>query len=184
MNADGNSIQTLTPADVWSGEPTWSHDGESLYYASLRSGVLETWKQHISSGEAISINKGGSVIARESYDGKMIYFTPPGESDIWSRPLKGGLATRITNPAQIGRLGGWDITEAGIFLFDIADLFRPRLIFYQFKTHQFRKILQLKKPVSRDQLALSASRDGHLLIFSQRDWKMTITTTTSEAASD
>src|SRR5262249_45456311 len=63
-------------ADIY---PSWSRDGQFLYFSSDRTGKSQIWKVPSGGGQAVQITKGGGTYAVETFDGKAIYYTTPGQ---------------------------------------------------------------------------------------------------------
>jgi Tol biopolymer transport system component len=55
--------------------PTWSRDGKSIYFRSLRSGRGEIWRAPVGGGEPVQMTRTGGSAAWESWDGNTLYFT-------------------------------------------------------------------------------------------------------------
>jgi Tol biopolymer transport system component len=55
--------------------PSWSHDGNWIYFTSAASGRNEIWKLPGSGGGPVQLTRNGGFAAFESPDGKTIYYT-------------------------------------------------------------------------------------------------------------
>ena len=56
--------------------PTWSGDGRWIYFSSSRSGAYEVWRMPVDGGTAPErITWNGGYLARESADGKWLYYS-------------------------------------------------------------------------------------------------------------
>ena len=78
----------LTQSPATDVNPTWSADGRSVYFTSDRTGRFEIWKIGTEGGQPVRITQNGGYLARESADGKWLYyskFTP--QSGFWRLPL-------------------------------------------------------------------------------------------------
>lgn len=65
---------TRTPGS--DANPTWSRDGRWIYFSSSRSGQFEVWRLPASGGaEPQRITWNGGYLARESADGKWLYYS-------------------------------------------------------------------------------------------------------------
>lgn len=53
---------------------SWSRDGQSIYFASNRTGSFEVWKMSARGGAARQITKSGGYGGFESFDGKHFYY--------------------------------------------------------------------------------------------------------------
>jgi Tol biopolymer transport system component len=90
--ARGGAPRQLTnhPADDL--VPSWSRDGQWIYFGSVRSGKLQTWKVSPEGGEPVQVTQQGGGYAKESFDRRYIYYAridtaPP---TLWRVPAAGG----------------------------------------------------------------------------------------------
>lgn len=75
--------------------PAWSTGGDFLYFASDKTGSLEIWRQAKLGGQPVRVTYNGGYAARESPDGKWLYFSKYKSESIW-RVQAGG-----NSPAQV-----------------------------------------------------------------------------------
>lgn len=74
--AAGGVVRRLTDSPSIDGIPSWSRDGKFLYFASQRTGRYELWKMPAGgSGAPVPLTRDGGFSAKESPDGKTLYFT-------------------------------------------------------------------------------------------------------------
>jgi Tol biopolymer transport system component len=73
--------------------PTWSRDGQWIYFSSKSSkqggGPFQLWKVPARGGKPVQIAKTGGVGAAESADG-FLYFVKYELGGLWRMPLQGG----------------------------------------------------------------------------------------------
>ena len=72
---DGGLPRRLTPESSDENVPSWSRDGQWIYFASDRTGKRQIWKAPVEGGEALQVTKQGGFLAFESLDGKFVYYT-------------------------------------------------------------------------------------------------------------
>ena len=72
--ARGGSPHKVTndPADDL--VPSWSRNGDWIYFASTRSGTQQVWKVMPEGGRLIKVTQHGGGYAKESHDGRYIYY--------------------------------------------------------------------------------------------------------------
>lgn len=88
--AQGGPARRLTSHPAQDDLPSWSGDGQWLYFTSDRTGRDEVWKTLADgSREAVRITRNGGRFQRESPDGRHLYFIKPG-SGLWWIPITGG----------------------------------------------------------------------------------------------
>ncbi len=68
----------------------WCSDGEHLLVGADRGDGWQIFRQPPSGGPGIALTTAGGLVAAESSDGKMLYFTRPGISGLWRLALSGG----------------------------------------------------------------------------------------------
>jgi hypothetical protein len=95
---------------------TWSRDGRSIYFGSVRSGTMEIWKIPAEGGSAVQVTRNGGMYARESWDGRHLYYTKQdfGASGIWWAPVDGGEETEVV-PGPIRFFWDWALSRDGIY---------------------------------------------------------------------
>ncbi len=55
--------------------PTWSRDGQAIYFGSTRSGTFQIWKLSPQGGEPVQVTQHGGTYAKESVDGRYLYYS-------------------------------------------------------------------------------------------------------------
>ena len=126
-------MHALTEGEYENDVPIWSRNGKAVYFASDRTGRYELWKQDISSSVSTQITQHGGFFGVESYDGRYLYYVKYFCSGIWRMPIDGGEEERIMNLPEPWFLGYWDISESGVYFFDVAASPRPAIKYYDFK---------------------------------------------------
>ena len=75
VRASGGKPVRLTTDPAEDNIPSWSRDGNWVYFTSLRSGRREVWKAPAGGGEAVQVTKNGGFAAMESADGRSVFYT-------------------------------------------------------------------------------------------------------------
>jgi hypothetical protein len=156
--------------------PSWSANGEFLYFASDRTGRWEVWKQASTGGQAIQITHNGGYVARESPDGKWLYFSKDRMEYIWRIPAQSAGEVRSHEELVIGppnnlQQKGWALTSDEIIATERGPNGRPgALRAYQISSRRTRLILPSIEGVvdSRD-YSISVSADSKWILYSQLD---------------
>jgi Tol biopolymer transport system component len=136
VGKDGGRLRRLTTEPSIDGIPSWSGDGQWIYFASTRAGVIpDTWRVSAGGGQASRLTRNGGFEPRESPDGEYLFYLDRGPgglaSDASARlmrlPLAGGpeeLVLDRVRPFQ------WSVTDTGIVFvsrepaFDAIDRYR------------------------------------------------------------
>ena len=152
--------------------PSWSFNGKWMYFCSTRAGAgYQIWKMPASGeGSAVQITRHGGLVARESVDGRFIYYgkqrnaagnlNAPG---VWRVPTSGGdeelVIPSVNNPRNFA------VFADGIYFA------RPHpdgfeLCFYRFATRQSEPRAVVHKSGGE---GLAISPDGRWALFSALD---------------
>jgi Tol biopolymer transport system component len=166
IDAEGQNMHAITDGEYSNLVPSWSRDGQSIYFCSDRSGSDQLWKQSIHGGGAVQITQHGGFTGFESYDGKTLYYAKDG-GGLWSVPANGGTETLVTPALRSGYWGAWAVSETGIYLIDNDVLPRPTIEFYDFRTRRLTAVMQIEYSPLDDDPSLDASRDGRIVLFAQ-----------------
>jgi dipeptidyl aminopeptidase/acylaminoacyl peptidase len=74
MDARGTSFKNLTDHPADDRVPSWSNDGQYIYFASKRSENYQIYKMPIAGVEPVQITKNGGFVGFESDDSRYLYF--------------------------------------------------------------------------------------------------------------
>lgn len=173
--SEPHRLPTLTPA----GAPSWSADGNFIYYAVDRAGRWDVWKRPVAGGTETQVTRKGGYTSHESLDGKWLYFTKPGMETIWRMPgpncpVAGRPADSeepVIGPPYRPQPEGWTITPHQIVFIDLARGENPPTIrAYDISSKQIRAILPLNEVFSdRGDIGVSVSSDSRWILYSQLD---------------
>lgn len=176
IDAEGRNLRSVTSGNYENLVPSWSRDGKTIYFASNRTGVLQTWRHELASGRETQVTRHGGFASFESYDGKTLYFSKFDAAGVWSVPVTGGEERRVTSAPHLGYWGHFALVEDGLYLVDSDAKPGPSILYYSFRTRNLTTVLTLNKgqravPWTAN---LSASRDGLTLFFAQGASKSSI----------
>ncbi|MDA8016703.1 MAG: winged helix-turn-helix domain-containing protein [Thermoanaerobaculia bacterium] len=148
--------------------PTFSRDGESIYFGSDRGGGMwEVWRMPTHGGSAQQVTNGGGFLAQESPDGSYLYYVKLDEPGIWRVPISGGEPEVVLR----GRLGlsdwgNWLVDERGLWLVTRS----PTTISYlELGTSDPRVVFTPPKQIPYLGRSISRSSDGRSLLFAMID---------------
>jgi Tol biopolymer transport system component len=118
VGADGGHLHRLTIEPSIDGIPSWSGDGQWIYFASTRAGVIpDIWRVASNGGEPIRVTSSGGFEPRESPDGQYLYYLDrhpggaPTEARLMRVPLVGGHEEPVLEHV---RPFLWSVTHSGI----------------------------------------------------------------------
>ena len=113
VDSEGGTPQQITndPGDQMA--PTWSRDGEWIYFSWSRTDDRDIWRTRVRTGLKERVTRGGGFIAHESADGATLLYIPKAvESPLVAQPLAGGAPHPV-----IACVAGtaFSVTPAGVY---------------------------------------------------------------------
>ena len=140
--------------------PTFSRDGKSIYFTSTaKHGPLQLYRMPASGGPATLVAARMAVRARESADGRWVYFADWAQGCLYRMPLAGGEITlvldRLTDPA------GYELAGPGVYYWSGARS-APELRYMDLESRKVELVLHPPIPAVPN---LSISPDGRWLSF-------------------
>jgi Tol biopolymer transport system component len=169
VSAEGGEPRRVTEGKWHDLDPSWSRDGKWIYFCSNRSGDWELWKVPALGGQPVQLTQDGGFEAKESDDGKWLYYSKFLKQGIWKMPILGGTGTLVLN-RQCERY--WALTDHGICFIDLAAKPHPTINVYSFDTQRVIRIGTVdKEPATYSGTvgALSVSPDGQWVLYPQID---------------
>ena len=163
IRASGRKPIRLTTDSGDDMAPTWSRDGNWVYFTSKRTGRDEVWKVSAEGGKAVPVTRNGGGTALESPDGKSLYYHKE-TFEVFGK-CRSVAATR----ARCSRLcsGGLSARQRGDLFHSGAGLDgKSSIQFLSFATGKVKSWLRCR---GRPFEGLSVSSDGRFLLFSQFD---------------
>jgi Tol biopolymer transport system component len=172
-NQDLFSIRSDGSGEAWrvtfepsvEDNPSWSRDGESIYFRSDRDGRSRIYRMPGSGGQAVAMTRGEGSQALESLDGTRLYFvrsrTAPG---LWSMPVTGGPESFVA--ARVWE-GWWDVTAQGVVAWQHEGRAQTEPVSLRLYDQRgsVRDLGTLPSPFSMLRLGVSADRDANVLVW-------------------
>jgi hypothetical protein len=155
----------LTTEPSIDGVPSWSADGQWIYFASTRAGLrADVWRVAAAGGEAMRMTHNGGFEPRESSDGKYLFYldrapavlTSSGTARLMRLPVDGGPEELVLDHV---RLFAWAVTDSGIVFvtrepdFDAIDK-------YHFNDRRVARVGRLRFRIPGIYPNMTVSRDG------------------------
>jgi hypothetical protein len=174
--ASGGAPTTLTTQTAGGGYPSFSRDGQWVYFSSLVNGQSSIWKVGVSGGPGVQVTKTSGAISIESTDGRDLYYVETVErpSALWRFPLAGGAPVKIADNVV---LGNFDVIDKGLYYIDRSPgesggFFvdrtggEARLQFFAFAT---RRSTTIARNLGTVRPGLTVSGDGRTVFFTRED---------------
>ena len=178
IRPDGGEPRRITTHSGEDTAPSWSCDGRWIYFTSARSGQGQIWKVPATTGEspstpAVQVTQGGGVDAFESADGKYLYFAKGYEKPGLLRKELGDSKGREEEVLpSLQYWGWWALAPRGIYYFELPQSppqARERLKFFDLVSKRTTQLATLEKPLDQSTAAVTLSRDGRSLVYTQID---------------
>ena len=145
VDVSGGSQRFLVVGDSNNVVPSWSRDGQYVYFASDRTGSYQVWKAPLNGGAPVQITKSGGFAAWEAADGKYVYYSKNNQPnpEIWRVPSDGGEESLVSPAMRPGTWASWSVTSDGIYFVGSALNNAPTLSFYEFSTQRLHEYTTL-----------------------------------------
>lgn len=145
--------------------PSWSADGEWVYFRSDRSGRNEIWKVRATGAEdPLRVTHGGGIEAQEEPSGGGLLIVKSHDSGPLYRLAPSGAERRLTPQLDI-TAGFWDVTPSGIYWVEMGTA-GNRLSWLDWATRRRKVIGSL--PFNTLIPQLSARADARAWLFARQ----------------
>ena len=166
ISAAGGAPQRLTDDPATHRFPSWSRDGNWIYFTSNRSGEPALWKVAVRGGPATPVGPVGSFTspAAESPDGRWVYVADA--AGITRASVSGsGQPQRLTQDRIAG--GAFQVTDRGIYyLSPSQDLKSATLLILPLEGGEPRTLGTISATIA---MGLSVAPDHSSILYSQCD---------------
>jgi Tol biopolymer transport system component/DNA-binding winged helix-turn-helix (wHTH) protein len=165
--AGGHSHSVATFPDADNMIPSWSRNGEWIYFGSNHgSKGTQIWKVALKDGATVQVTNHGGLAAFESVDGRRLFYTKLAEPGIWTVPVDGGSESAVWPGPGPDHWSNWAVTKNGIYFLAPEGASPPEIQFLDLTTKRISHIARLEKPSF---YGLTVSPDNSSLIYSQWD---------------
>ena len=142
--------------------PSFSHDGNFVYFSSDRTGDWQIWKVSFNGGNAIQVTTGGGFAALESADGNVYYSKTRDENpEIWRVPIGGGEESLVMSSVKPRTWRSWTVTNGGLLLFSDTPDGKTFLDFFDPANSTTRALAPLKNAA----YWMGATSDGRKVVM-------------------
>jgi len=171
IEAAGGSPRRITSGPSDNSMASWSRDGKWIYFRSDRTGGNEIWRVPFAGGPPEQVTSRGGYIARESADGKMLFYTKGsfvGTTPVPSGPL---FARQLSGSEELEVLpyvyqGQFLPVADGIYYVGGRSDAGHCLEFFQFSSGANRLLLKIETNAVLDG-SVSVSPDRKTILFSK-----------------
>jgi Tol biopolymer transport system component/DNA-binding winged helix-turn-helix (wHTH) protein len=150
--------------------PSWSRDGQWLYFGSTRGAApvrFQLWKVPIAGGPTKQVTKNGGLQAFESADGRVLYHTKYDVPGIWKMPVEGGDEALVLGDFNSILFRDWVVCEKGIYLISFTTHPQGTIQFFDVYSRKLTPLWDLEKTAG---WGVTLAPDGHSLVYVQNDF--------------
>jgi len=146
--------------------PSWSQDGQWVYFAS-RGGQedFQVWKVPIQGGPAVQMTKKGGFAPLEADDGFLYYTKGSSIPGIWKVPNHGGTELAVLETSDAPQWSDWAVVPGGMYFVSSRSSSKPILEFFDFATARRTSISALDGETQ----GLAVSPDRKSILYAQLD---------------
>ena len=160
-------VSTLPGAS--NGAPSWSRDGQWIYfYSTTGKESFQLWKVPFKGGTPVRVTKNGGVYGVESYDGRFLYYSKFEEPGLWRMALVGGEETKLLDQPPGWAWFDWGLTRKGIYFLNLSVKPYGRIEFFDFGSRTTVPVFALQKPAP-GYVGLAVAPDGRSILFGQTE---------------
>ena len=148
--------------------PSWSRDGQWIYFASKRgSEPFQVWKISVHGGSPFKLTKNGGISPAESPDGRFLYYSKYEAGGVWRMPVEGGEEEQVLEEVRGGGWPNWALTAGGIYFLRFDKSPHASIQFLDFASNKILPICTLEKEPG---WGLSLARDGKSIVYVQNEF--------------
>jgi Tol biopolymer transport system component/tRNA A-37 threonylcarbamoyl transferase component Bud32 len=177
VSSSGGSARRITLNPASEVAPSWSSDGDWIYFASNRTREWQVWKVPVAGeevGNARQVTRKGGFLSIESRGGEYLYYSKKrshedaSENAIWRIPVQGGEEEPVIESLDSSHTN-WDITAEGIYFIDHPSDSEAlwAVNFLRFDDRSVTQLARLKNKPFLAGPAFSVSSDGRWILSAQ-----------------
>ena len=153
MPVSGGEPRPLQKNSFEERRPTWSQDGQSIYFNSNRGGSLQVWKRSLVTGQVTMVTPPDTNESTESDDGKYLVFTDNTYA-LWRCRPDGTGVERLATTLRPEPGLDWSLAHDGVY-FASHQGEEAGIFFYRFADRTTRRIGSPEKPFAPGTPSLS-----------------------------
>jgi Tol biopolymer transport system component len=162
VQASGGVTRRVTDSRLKGVVPSWSHDGNWIYFSSPVTGRSEIWKISPAGDNAVQVTRDGGFVAFDSLDSRTLYYTKTErKAKLFRSSIDGSAETELFS--GVSNRGLSVAADRIYYLREEADG-STCIRQFLFAAGEDTQVALLREQPS---LGLSLSPDGRYLIYSQ-----------------
>jgi Tol biopolymer transport system component/DNA-binding winged helix-turn-helix (wHTH) protein len=164
VEESGGNPKQLTHGPADNVGPSWSRDGNSVCFASNRSGRFEIWRVSTKDGTAEQITRKGGHTAFESADGKTLFYTlsGAGTEGLYAKRLPDGEERQFLKESV--NMRGFAVFPDGIYYLHRIEQSKYEIRFFEFAGGRSRVLHEIEGPLH---IGFTVSPDRKTFLYSK-----------------
>ena len=156
-------VRRVTDNEADDQVPSFSRDGQSIYFASNRTGSWQVFRTAVAGGEPQQITREGGFAAFEAPTGDPIFYTRFNVPGLFRVPRAGGPERQLLDRPRCW--GHWTVAKDGLYLLDSREGQKTRLEFLGFDGGTPREVATVEQQPPCAESSLASSPDGRFLLY-------------------
>lgn len=157
------AVRRVTDHDADDVVPSFSRDGQSIYFASNRTGDWQVFRTSVGGGPAQQVTHEGGFAAFEAPSGDPILYSRFNLPGLYRVPRGGGEEKPWLDRPRCW--GHWAVAPDGVYLLDSREGQKTRLEFVGFGEDEPRVVATLPQRPPCAESSLASSPDGAFLLW-------------------
>jgi Tol biopolymer transport system component/DNA-binding winged helix-turn-helix (wHTH) protein len=149
--------------------PSYSPDGQWVYFTSSRTGGWQVWKIPAGGGVPSQVTTQGGHAPMAALDGKYIFYakTAYANPEIWQVPVDGGTERPVSPALRPSTWASWSVTDVGIVFAGPSGTGKPVIMLYD----PGKRKASILGELDTVPFWLGASKDAKSVVFDQPGWE-------------
>jgi len=97
VDAEGGMPRQITTEKSRDVRPTWSRDGQQVYFSSNRTGAWQLWKYSLIDETVTQVTEGGGTVGWETQAGDKILYIKYDSTGVWEKSFEDGSERLLLN---------------------------------------------------------------------------------------
>jgi Tol biopolymer transport system component len=163
IESNGTDLRRVTTDPAEDSWPSWSKDGQWIYFESNRGGVWQIWKVPVKGGDAEQVTQAGGRFPQVSPGGQLLYYVHHGE-DLWKVGLDDGDPIQVPD---VKTWGAYSVRDEGIYYVPpLNSDDRFEILYFDTVRGEIKRIAAFDQPFG---WGFTVSPDGRTILYAQAE---------------